>query len=302
MPTSAHPGHVNIPYSLGYRLLRICSDSDTLQIRLSELGEALKSWGYKERSIQEAFSRVKQISRSRALERVVREKEEQDRVRFVVRFDPRLPNFRDLLHRAWKILTEDAEMKKVFPAPPLVCYQRVQNIREMIVKAKLPTSSTRSSTRIKDSKNGFKPCMKPNCPVCDQLEIKGKLVKTVQCSSTGEEVEVKGKLTCSTTNLVYCITCRKGGPASQPIHSTSVRRASHWLSGSGGTRGRWYRRARKATAPVGIHFGQPGHSIHDLEIIPLEKIRQENSLLRKIRESFYIQKFNCVSKGLNKKK
>ena len=80
MPTSAHPGHVNIPYSLGYRLLRICSDSDTLQIRLSELGEALKSWGYKERSIQEAFSRVKQISRSRALERVVREKEEQDRV------------------------------------------------------------------------------------------------------------------------------------------------------------------------------------------------------------------------------
>jgi hypothetical protein len=81
---------------------------------LSELGEALKSWGYKERSIQEAFSRVKQISRSRALERVVREKEEQDRVRFVVRFDPRLPNFRDLLHRAWKILIEDAEMKKFF--------------------------------------------------------------------------------------------------------------------------------------------------------------------------------------------
>lgn len=219
MPTSAHPGHVtkNIPYSLGYRLLRICSDSDTLQIRLSELGEALKSWGYKERSIQEAFSRVKQISRSRALERVVREKEEQDRVRFVVRFDPRLPNFRDLLHRAWKILTEDAEMKKVFPAPPLVCYQRVQNIRQMTVKAKLPTSAARSSTRIKDSKNGFKLCMKPNCPVCDQLEIKGKLVKTVQCSSTGEEVEVKGKLTCSTTNLVYCITCRKGGP-SFPTH------------------------------------------------------------------------------------
>ena len=94
----------------------------------------------------------------------------------------------------------------------------------------------------------------------------------------------------------------RADPAAHLIHSTSARRASHWLSGSGGTRGRWYRRARKATAPVGIHFRQPGHSIHDLEIIPLEKIRQENSLLRKIRESFYIQKFNCVSKGLNKKK
>ena len=30
-------------------------------------------------------------------------------------------------------------------------------------------------------------------------------------------MEVKGKLTCSTTNLVYCITCRKGGP-SFPTH------------------------------------------------------------------------------------
>ena len=55
------------------------------------------------------------------------------------------------------------------------------------------------------------------------------------------------------------------------------------------------------TAPVGVHFRQAGHSIHDLEIIPVERVRQKNNLLRKIRESFYIEKFNSVNKGLNKK-
>ena len=39
---------------------------------------------------------------------------------------------------AWTALVEDDEMKKVLPAPPMVCYQRVQNLGEMLVQAKLP--------------------------------------------------------------------------------------------------------------------------------------------------------------------
>jgi len=38
LPTSCHPGHVarNIPFSLGYRILRICSDGDTMIQRLRD--------------------------------------------------------------------------------------------------------------------------------------------------------------------------------------------------------------------------------------------------------------------------
>ena len=57
----------------------------------------------------------------------------------------------------------------------------------------------------------------------------------------------------------------------------------------------------QTTAPVGVHFRQPGHSIHDLEMIPIEKVRKEDTLLRKTRESYYIERLDTVNKGLNKK-
>ena len=38
----------------------------------------------------------------------------QGRVRFVIKFDPRLPNIRTTLKRAWTALVEDRDMKKVY--------------------------------------------------------------------------------------------------------------------------------------------------------------------------------------------
>ena len=43
------------------------------------------------------------------------------------------------------------------------------------------------------------------------------------------------------------------------------------------------------------------HSYADLSFIPIEKIRSRDSMVRKVRESYYIQKFNSVRSGLNKK-
>ena len=130
------------------------------------------------------------------------------RVRFVVKFDPRLPNIRDVLKRSWGVLTKDPIMKTCFPKPPMVCYKRVQNIRELLVKAKLPAYQGRCSRRNQERPNGFKPCREPNCPVCDQLQDKTSVISSVTCSSTGEVVEIRNKLTCSSSNVIYCITCR----------------------------------------------------------------------------------------------
>ena len=52
------------------------------------------------------------------------------------------------------------------------------------------------------------------------------------------------------------------------------------------------------TAPVGRHFRQLNHSVCDLQILPLEKNWRHN-MNRKVRESFYINKFNSVVDGLN---
>ena len=61
----------------------------------------------------------------------------------------------------------------------MVCYKRVQNIRELLVKAKLPANQGRCSRRNQDGPNGFKPCREPNCPVCDQLKDKTSVISSV---------------------------------------------------------------------------------------------------------------------------
>ena len=49
LASSSHPGHIikNIPYSLAHRLVRNCSQRESLEIRLKELKEMLLSRGYR---------------------------------------------------------------------------------------------------------------------------------------------------------------------------------------------------------------------------------------------------------------
>ena len=59
----------NIPYSLAYRLKRIVSTPTTFDQRLTELKQNLLDRKYKKKVIDDAFKRVKLISREEALKK-----------------------------------------------------------------------------------------------------------------------------------------------------------------------------------------------------------------------------------------
>ena len=52
LPSSCHPAHVtkNIPFSLAYRIVRICSEQETRDKRLEELKQLLLDRGYKKKN------------------------------------------------------------------------------------------------------------------------------------------------------------------------------------------------------------------------------------------------------------
>ena len=52
---------------------------------------------------------------------------------------------------------------------------------------------------------------------------------------------------------------------------------------------------------TGAHFSSPGHTLSNMKITVLEKIRKNDDQYRKKREEYLIQKFNTLYKGLNKK-
>ena len=64
-----------IPYSLAHRLVRNCSQRESLEIRLEELKEMLLSCGYRIKVIDAAFERARSLDRGEALKKVVREED-----------------------------------------------------------------------------------------------------------------------------------------------------------------------------------------------------------------------------------
>ena len=69
------------------------------------------SWKSRKRSIRSSFFEVKKVRRVEALRKVDRRRGEKDRVKFMVKYNPRLPKFSEPLRPCCKILTEDSKIK-----------------------------------------------------------------------------------------------------------------------------------------------------------------------------------------------
>ena len=201
LPSSCHPTHItnNIPFSLAYRIIRICSETHTRDKRLDELKDLLVERNYKKNIINSAINRAKQIPRKKALERVITTKNKNRRPVFAVMYDPRLPALPSIVKKHWRTMVgNDPHLREVFPLPPLVAYRRPQNIRDKIIRSKVPGKITRSKRIIP----GMTKCI--DCTICPFV----KEGKTVKSTATKCTVDINRPVNCQTKNILYCITCR----------------------------------------------------------------------------------------------
>ena len=76
LPSSCHPSHIfkNIPFNLGYRILRICSDRETLEKGLDELKELLISRDYRKEQLRMQFQGFYKFQEKRPWKRLKRRK------------------------------------------------------------------------------------------------------------------------------------------------------------------------------------------------------------------------------------
>ena len=79
-------------------------------------------------------------------------------------------------------MTQDPYLAEVFPEPPLVTYTRPKNIRDLLIRAKLP-SKTRQRRKIP----GMKRC-KENCSICPYVNS----CKSVKSTYTGRHFHLPG--------------------------------------------------------------------------------------------------------------
>ena len=61
-----------------------------------------------------------------------------------------------------------------------------------------------------------------------------------------------------------------------------------------------YVKSKNINQPTGEHFNLPGHTLSNMNILILEKVKNFNTNYRKEREKYLIRKFNTYYNGMNK--
>ena len=284
LPSSCHPGHItkNIPYSLAYRLLRICSAREKFMQRLEELRKDLMSRSYNTKVVSSAFDRVCLIKREDALKRVSREASKREP--FVLTYHPALPSVSKMVRKHWKVMVDGSTiLKRCFPQPSVVAYKRSKNLKDMLIRSKV--KNTRASTR---NVLGFKPC-KTVCAMC----LNSPVASSHRCYRTGQEWKIAAKITCKTKNVVYKLSCLKC-PEFVYIGETGRRIMDRIQEHRG------YINQKRQDQPAGQHFNLPGHDYRHLVVTPIERVLPVgDSLIRKSREKLWIERYDAVTYGAN---
>ena len=145
LPSSCHPPQTteNIPYSLALRIIRIRTDPVKRDKRLVELKNLLINRNYNTGLINHAIKKALSVPRSVALQPMFKSKN-QMRPIFAVPYDPRHPDIPNIVKKHWRsMIYSDTYLKDVFPDPPIVAFKRQKNLRDLTIKAKIYSKTSK---------------------------------------------------------------------------------------------------------------------------------------------------------------
>ena len=126
-----------------------------------------------------------------------------------------------------------------------------------------------------------------------------KKTNTHKCARTGRVWKINFPIDCTTSNVIYKITCKKHGCCHFVYIGESKRQLKERIREHIGDI------ANNRDTAVGRHFNLPGHSVADLVVEGIEKIvakpREGKSVhqMRKIRESYWINQYEATRYGAN---
>ena len=200
----------------------------------------------------------------------------------MISFDPRLPSITGIIGKHWRTMKQDPRLNEIFPVPPLVAYKRPPNIKQKLIRAKIPTTTTRPKRQTK----GMKKCN--NCAACPFI----KEGQTIKSSQTNFKIDVNIAANCLTANCIYMLGCKKC--PQQYIGESERSLKERFLEHKG------YVSNNMLSKATGAHFNQKGHKISDMEISVVENFFNNDAQFRKQREKMFINRFNSKYKGMNR--
>lgn len=278
---SSHPGSTKraIPYGLGVRIKRICSEPGDYVRRRQEICGHLAKRGYSKKVVTDQFSRVDKLKRSDLLEDKERRKV-NERVPLALVYSRALPDVRKILRRKQKTLHQSDRMKEVFPDVPIVAFRRDSNIQDILVHKK-------HNAIFFSKPNKCEPCRK-SCALCPYLQD-----TNIFRDNNGTVYHVRNYVNCKSSNVVYAIFCKKCdkfvyvGETGDTLYQRQLLNFSLIR--------------RKKEDPVALHFNSTGHRLEHFRVVGLEKLYSDD-IYRKNREVLWKKKLRTYKPyGINTK-
>ena len=285
LPSSCLPKTTtqSIPYSLVLKIVRICTKPKVRDKRLDELKELLLAREYPESLINRGIEKARKVPRMVALLKV-KKKERDNQTIFALKFDPRIPSIQQISSKHWRSMTmQNKYLKECFPKPPLIAYRRQANLRNFLIKSKLPSPPGRYPSR---NLKGMKKCGK-SCTACPYI-LEGKNIKIDERTTWNIEKNVS----CTSFNVIYLLECKR---CRLRYIGTTGRQLKHRLAEHRG-----YITNQVVNTATGAHYNLPGHSLADLKVTILEQTKSSDEDYRLEREKYFIRKFDAFNKGLNR--
>jgi hypothetical protein len=237
-------------------------------MRLGELKELLLARDYP------ALMKARSVPRHIALRRIIKSKRgHQKRPIFAIRYDPRLPSLTNIQAKYWRSMAfMDQHMKEVFPQPPLTAFKRQKNLRDMLIRAKVPEPKRLYEKR---SMKGMAKCGH-SCTACPFIKT-GKQVKIKRNAYWN----INTKVNCESYNVIYMLECEKDNCTNNRYIGETGRLFKFRLSEHKG-----YIINKDETQATGSHFNLPGHNLGHLKATILEQVNKNCEEYRKRKTKF----------------
>lgn len=253
--------------------------------RCNELEAWLLPRGYSDKLARTHILRARKFKRDDLLDQV-RKKDSSRKLVLNLTY-PSYSKVKNILQNIHILLAPNQEHRDVYPSPPILDFKRGKNLKDMLVRAKLPA---REKTVGRTERCGGK-----LFGVCEFVEETDSFFDKHSFNSH----KIHGdKLNCNSTNLVYLVRCKTC--AIQYVGSTSTKfrirlnncKCYHQKYSSG---------KPVIQASFHSHFKQPNHNgMEDWSFTFIDQAENLPSLRRK--ESFWQHKLNTFQpNGLNER-
>ena len=246
---SSHPVRYknSVPYSQFPRLKRICSDENDYKTKGKEMASFFLQRDYPLAVVDRALQHVHTIPRDTALRPPNDGQSNKEVIPLILTYNPINHHVKNILSRNFDLLKSDSETKELFDNSwVLGAYRRNTNLRDSWV-----SSNLQSGANTEDEPNGTFPCRRPRCKTCAHTN------PASQINTPGGPLTIRQRFSCTTSNLVYIITCRACtlSYVGEIGRRLGDRFCEHLRSVS-----------KKADLPVAKHFSSPGRTTDDMMV------------------------------------